>query len=44
MPPFEDNDNVDVYDPLYSTNYERVSDLVVTGIFNIYLNRLIFLI
>ena len=31
MPPFVEDDNVDVYDPLYSANYERVSDLVVIG-------------
>lgn len=31
VPPFDENDNVDVYDPLYSTDYECVSDLVVIG-------------
>jgi hypothetical protein len=32
MPPYEDDDNdIDIHDPIYSADYERVSDLVVTG-------------
>ena len=32
MPPYEDDDNdIDIHDPIYSIDYERVSDLVVTG-------------
>lgn len=31
MPPYKDSDIIDIHDPLYSVDYERVSDLVVTG-------------
>lgn len=31
MPPYEDSDIIDIHDPLYLADYERVSDLVVTG-------------
>jgi hypothetical protein len=32
MPPYEDDDiDINIHDPIYSADYERVSDLVVTG-------------
>lgn len=31
MPPFEESDIVDIHDLIYSADYERLSDLVVSG-------------
>ena len=33
-PPYEEDDNdIDIHNPIYSTDYEQVSDLVVPAVF-----------